>query len=327
MILISPVDVDGSGLASPTATTISKITNKTYAFNYNYNRFLSRFFSRSRIEKIADSYLSRYARNNEIIIFRSVLPKCAEKANKTYVIDGVPEISEFIRLAIKEYEYYGMEINKYYFHRLRAQRETLSSSKKTVVMSSFAKKTFENAGYSNIINAGIGVDTEKYRPSNNIENFNALMVSSITPMKGIRYLVDAWKIDPFPLTIVGNMPYQIEKTIPKEIKLAGFCDPLEFYKKSNCFIFPSIAEGFGKTILEAMSCGLPVITTRNTGGPDVIDDSGIIIPEKNSEKLSKAIIQLKNNPKKRKIMGKRSRRYSMRYSWKKYEERVKEIFD
>ena len=43
-------------------------------------------------------------------------------------------------------------------------------------------------------------------------------------------------------------------------------------KKSHVFLFPSLFEGFGQVLLESFSCGLPVITTYNTAGPDIIED-------------------------------------------------------
>ena len=62
---------------------------------------------------------------------------------------------------------------------------------------------------------------------------------------------------------------------------------MELYKQASVFVLPSLADGFAMVISEAMSRGVPVITTENTGGPDVITPGkdGWIVPAGDEEAL------------------------------------------
>lgn len=63
----------------------------------------------------------------------------------------------------------------------------------------------------------------------------------------------------------------------------------DFYKASDLFIYPSIAEGFGLPVLEAMACGIPVIGSDSTSIPDVIGDAGMLIDPFDVEKIADVI--------------------------------------
>ncbi len=78
---------------------------------------------------------------------------------------------------------------------------------------------------------------------------------------------------------------------------------LEIYNSSDLFVLPSIVdsqgntEGLGVVLLEAMACKLPVIGSNIGGIPDIIQDSetGLLVPQKDSLKISRAIIELIEN--------------------------------
>lgn len=60
-------------------------------------------------------------------------------------------------------------------------------------------------------------------------------------------------------------------------------------------VFPSKYEGFGLPVLEAMSCGCPVITSDSTSLPEIVGNAGILIRNDDHSKLAEAIIQLSNS--------------------------------
>jgi glycosyltransferase involved in cell wall biosynthesis len=68
----------------------------------------------------------------------------------------------------------------------------------------------------------------------------------------------------------------------------------ELYNRASVVVFPSLNDGFGLVILEAMACRVPVIATENTGGPDVIRDGvdGFIIPIRDVEALKERLLWL-----------------------------------
>ena len=76
-----------------------------------------------------------------------------------------------------------------------------------------------------------------------------------------------------------------------KIVLTGYIDEKElakYYSNALCFIYPSLYEGFGLPVLEAMQCGCPVITSNTTSLPEVIGDAGIQITPTNDEELISA---------------------------------------
>lgn len=90
------------------------------------------------------------------------------------------------------------------------------------------------------------------------------------------------------------------------------------------FILPSVVEGFGMVILDAMAAGLPVIATHNSGAPDVIRDGkdGIFIPIRDVEAIVQSIIKLSNDKSKLDEMSMNAYEQSSLFTWEKYEKRV-----
>ena len=85
----------------------------------------------------------------------------------------------------------------------------------------------------------------------------------------------------------------------KRIKLMGFVKNMrEIYSKTNIVILPSWREGLSKSLIEAASMSLPIITTNVPGCKEIIENnkSGILIPLKNKPLLKKAIKKLIRNP-------------------------------
>jgi len=93
---------------------------------------------------------------------------------------------------------------------------------------------------------------------------------------------------------------------------------VKLYQKSTLFVFPSYHEGLPSVILEAMSCGLPVITTNVRGNRDLISDreNGIMVPPRNPKKLAKTISSLLDNKKLCETFSKKAREIiEKNYTW------------
>ena len=80
--------------------------------------------------------------------------------------------------------------------------------------------------------------------------------------------------------------------------------------QSSIVVLPSYREGLPKVLCEAAACGIPVITTNVPGCSDAIinEQTGILVPPRESEELSLAIISLLKNPERLKKMGEAGRR-------------------
>jgi alpha-maltose-1-phosphate synthase len=138
---------------------------------------------------------------------------------------------------------------------------------------------------------------------NNDGVFRILYVGSISVRKGLRYLIEAFRRFEFPkkeLWIVGPIanPSGLEGvSLPEGIKFFGSLkgDALrEVYVRATVFCLPSIEDGFGLVLIEALSYGLPVIATENTGIEDLLADGkgGMVVPIRDAGAINDWFIRL-----------------------------------
>jgi glycosyltransferase involved in cell wall biosynthesis len=102
-----------------------------------------------------------------------------------------------------------------------------------------------------------------------------------------------------------------------------------YFKACDIFALPSLYEGFGIVFLEAMSAGLPIISTTAPAIPEVVNDAGILIPPRKPELLAEKILQVANNDELRKELIERGLRRVKKYDWDKlitkYEKAYKSV--
>ena len=91
----------------------------------------------------------------------------------------------------------------------------------------------------------------------------------------------------------------------------------ELYRGCNFFIFPSLSEGFGIPLIEAMASGIPLITSNQASLPEVAGDSGIICEPHDIECMSKAVIELNSDDSLRKYYVAKELKRVMEFSKEK----------
>ena len=146
------------------------------------------------------------------------------------------------------------------------------------------------------------------------------MTGALIWLKGYDYALLALSklaqagVDAF-LTIVGDGPerdrveYMIEQLHLKDrVQLAGALPPegvRNVLQLSNAFLLASLSEGISNVVLEAMACGLPVVTTDAGGMREVVHDGveGLVVPKRNPEAIADAIGRLCSDPELRSRMG------------------------
>lgn len=138
-------------------------------------------------------------------------------------------------------------------------------------------------------------------------DFRILFVGQISPRKGIKYLLEAFSnishLD-VELILIGRIDPEIDYILLDEsircTHLQGLShyELVEFYNIADVTVLPSVEDGFGYVIKESLACETPVICTSNCGGKDLIDHgiNGLIIPPFNSEELTKALLNILENP-------------------------------
>ena len=112
-----------------------------------------------------------------------------------------------------------------------------------------------------------------------------------------------------------------------KIILTGFVpdeDLPALYTEAELFIYPSLYEGFGLPILEAMQCGTPVLTSDNTSLPEVGGDAAEYISGKDVAQTVQKMDELHRNAEKRKKMSSLGLQRAAQFSWTKA---VNQIFN
>ena len=172
---------------------------------------------------------------------------------------------------------------------------------------------------------------EKVEPKNN-QKLKILFVGSMSQRKGLADLFNALKIlntDHISLTIIGQpaMPISFYRAQHSDFNHIPSCsnDTVKSIMKTHdILILPSIVEGCALVQLEALSCGLPIMITKNTGGEDFIDEkeTGFLVPTGIPEKIAEKIEWLIYNRSILPEMRILSKNKSTKYKWEMYAKKI-----
>lgn len=168
-----------------------------------------------------------------------------------------------------------------------------------------------------------------------------LFAGNIGARKGIPVLLEAWKQlgwrkGEAELWLVGTIQDRHRRLIPasENIRLIGRvakADMASIYAQCDIFVLPSLSEGFGLVLLEALAAGLPVITTSNTGGPDLQDDGAAdcvtVVEAGSTEELAEAMRTWKDCPPGPDRINIACDKLRSRYSWEAYGDRWEDLLN
>ena len=220
--------------------------------------------------------------------------------------------------------------------KLARKDEELRLADAVFVASSFTKKTIESAPENickpvHVISYG-----SPFTPPPAIERggnkLKILFVGGLGQRKGLAYLLKAVALlgERVELTLVGNKttnhcaPLNEALQRHRWIPSLPHGEVLREMNRHDVFVFPSLFEGFGLVILEAMSQGLPVITTENTAGPDLITEgeSGFIVPIRSAEAIAEKLDLLARDSSLLSAMKTAARETALRHTWEQYRTRL-----
>ncbi len=180
-----------------------------------------------------------------------------------------------------------------------------------------------------------GINTDLFYPIPEIERRkNRIIVtnSADTPLKGLFFLFQAVaelvKTRKIEVTVIGapKEDGSIVKLIRKLgighlIHFTGRIDNGEFvrqYARATVAVVPSVYEGFGLPVGEAMACAVPVISTTGGALPEVVGDAGILVPPADHMALARAIREILGNPDRANELGLAGyRRVQEQFTWPK----------
>jgi len=171
-----------------------------------------------------------------------------------------------------------------------------------------------------------------------------LFVGNLEPRKNVEGLLDAFALLKkkmkiiYTLALVGQKAWgwnNIQKKIDK-LQLGSSAvttnyipldDLVAVYNGAKIFVHPSFYEGFGFPILEAMACGIPVITSNSSSLPEVVGNAGITVDPQDIKKLSLSMLELLENEKMQIFYTKKSLKRVHQFSWKKSAEKVLRVYE
>ena len=177
------------------------------------------------------------------------------------------------------------------------------------------------------------------RPARKHSIIRLLYVGNIAIAKGIRILIEAFRtlrtrLGPtITLDLIGpaqSCALAYLAKLPQGCVWHGPLPQTELSRHlaaADVFVFPSLSEGSSLALLEAMAAGCAVITTPDAGSPIKHDQTGILIPPRNSEALADAIHDLQANPAKHKSLGKVARQLIATDITQGYGKRVEAAYD
>jgi len=164
-----------------------------------------------------------------------------------------------------------------------------------------------------------GIDVNKFRPDGN-KTKRILSVSRVFERKGLQYFLRALEglnMD-YEVDIVGDGPYlgnlqRIADNLGIKVSFWGWLENnspqlKKLYETSSIFVFPSESENFPIILLEAMSAGMAIITTKDTGCAEVVGDTALLVESRNPTAIRKALVRLMSDCDLCKQLGQAARR-------------------
>jgi O-antigen biosynthesis alpha-1,3-rhamnosyltransferase len=182
-------------------------------------------------------------------------------------------------------------------------------------------------------------DIAKMLDIKNLPKEYILCVGTLEPRKNLAILIKALALIPskIPLILVGWHGWGDKKwsrdiqTLGLEGRVyrTGYIDEetlAGLYSGARIFIYPSLYEGFGLPVLEAMSCGCPVICSRAASLPEVAGDAALFFNPHAPQDLAQAIEQLLGNDQLRRSFAERGLQRARAFSWDKTAEKTLDVF-
>jgi glycosyltransferase involved in cell wall biosynthesis len=185
----------------------------------------------------------------------------------------------------------------------------------------------------------VGVDQKQFRPMPHIQRVPGRLMTTASadvPLKGLTYLIEALaKIrterEDAHLVVIGRPRHK--SAVPAQIERLGLTGAVEFvsgvsderivelYAEAEIAVVPSLYEGFSLPAIEAMACGVPLVTTTGGALPEVVGtpgESAMTVPPGDPGALAQQIIEVLDNAELRARLGEGGRRRVLdRFTWRR----------
>ncbi len=288
--------------------------------------------SRALEERLFDFFSYRYINSSSIVLFhpeyffQKSLRKIKLRGAITVGLATMAHLETNAKLEEEEQKLLGIKNPYYLYQRLLKNNHYLNDFYYLIASSDFIKSSYIAAGFSadRIFVAGTDIDTKSFTSSAKKDDvFRVVYVAHTGVLKGLHYLFDAWreaKLVNAELVIIGDfdrMAHELSRRYisvinnDSSIKFLGNLsrtETIQQYYNANVSVLPSLTEGNPRVVLEAMTAGLPIITTEHAIGMVQDTISGFIVPIRDSSAICAKLQYLQAHPDIATTMGQAGRR-------------------
>ena len=188
-------------------------------------------------------------------------------------------------------------------------------------------------------------ETDTIKKKYSINGSYILYAGTLEPRKNILGILNAYEVLPdslknnLHLVLAGGKGWKAEEISSKLHQLISSGEKIihtgyvpdedlpPLYSGASLFVYPSFYEGFGMPPLEAMACGVPVITSNNSSLPEVVSDAGIVIDANDTEELTKNIEKILRNPKLAKDLAKKGLEQAKKFTWENSAVKLRDLIE
>ena len=208
-----------------------------------------------------------------------------------------------------------------------------------IAASRFTRDTLRQSGVPDrrILQLPLGSDLTCFRPRPRSTRgpFQILFVGGVGQRKGIKYLLDAWNRIRTPnlrLVVVGPMvgsgrAFRDQARGVDYVGRVDTQDVLAHMYRSHVLVLPSLFEGFGLVLIEAMATGLPVIGSTHSAAPDLVRSGrdGFVLAPDDVDGLADRLTRLAEDRGRTAAMGVEAARRARHFGWDQHTERLMRI--
>lgn len=232
------------------------------------------------------------------------------------------QVATFHDLFVLSGEYSTQEFRERF---ARQAREAAAGADLIIAVSAFTASQVEHylrvpAARIRVIHHGVIARPMRDVPREKV----VLCVGAIQKRKNQAMLIRAFRAMPedWTLVLAGSSGYEAEEAVRQaaagRVQITGYIDEEQlanWYARASIFAFPSLDEGFGMPVLDAMAAGIPVIAGNRSALPEVCGDAAELIDPASEEQLASALRRLATDESRRSELIARGETRARRFTW------------
>jgi glycosyltransferase involved in cell wall biosynthesis len=207
---------------------------------------------------------------------------------------------------------------------------TVSNASRLDILERYGLPELKVAVAQNGVSEGFQPDDEgEWAPYAGDRPLRILAVGTLQPRKNLTRLIDALglvsRTIPVQLRVAGPDGHEanrIRERLSKSVRAEaiGWVNEAELageYRAADVFAYPSIYEGFGLPVLEAMACGTPVVTSTGGSLPEVAGDAALLVDPLDVEAIAAAILRIAGDPELARSLRARGIERAAQFTWER----------